>query len=159
MQPIMNRVLFLDFDGPIRLMNPETWTEEFCEDRMSMISRCLIESDADIVVSSEWRKEGEDMVEDCLFGGRLDRLMHEDWATPVLHQDARWNEIETWLHCHPETTGFAILDDCAKLFDSAPEYIKSRLILCTSRHGFLPSMVKTLNETLQRPWDSSTISS
>ena len=69
-------------------------------------------------------------------------LVHEDWATPI--RGHRWKEIEIWLAAHPEVTQYAILEDSQVHFDKASEFMKSRIVWCNNRFGFLPTLAYQL---------------
>lgn len=137
------KVLFLDFDGVIRVRCD--WSDapdkmDFCPDRMRRVAQIVAHAGASIVVSSDWRLlEEERAVLRLMEPSLMRELFHEDWSTPV--SAPRWKEIQMWLLAHPEVTSYAILDDFATHFEGAPQAMMERLVLCSNRHGLVPQLV------------------
>ncbi len=139
-------VVFLDFDGVIRVAVSTDWDAstafDFCQKRMEILRKVALITGVRYVVSSDWRhlsKRGE--IESHL-SPYLAELLHEDWATPVTGH--RWNEVQRWLFRHPEVSHYAILDDFAPHFDGCPQAMLDRLLLCTNRHGVTPKIAARL---------------
>jgi len=85
------KIIFLDFDGVIRIPFPTGGPEidaEFSSERMKRVARLAVETGAQIVVSSDWRHMHDR-------GGIVQllephvpwELMHADWKTPFLIED------------------------------------------------------------------------
>ena len=142
------RILFLDFDGVIRVATQGGWVTDddcqFCGERIKRVAWCCRELGAQVVVSSDWRNMENRGEIEKLLGSRLGGLLHDDWMTPITGH--RWNEIQAWLVRHPEVTEYVILDDFAQHFTAAPQAMRDRLVLCSSRHGFVPELVPRVME-------------
>lgn len=135
------RVVFLDFDGVIRVPDVAYPTEaEFCVNRMGRVRTLLEECDARLVISSDWRlRYSKDEILEIL-EPRIEReWLHADWRTPAL-RDAdlaeaapRGAEIVTWLYRNPRCERFVILDDLPKRFFPL---LEDRLVACNLVDGF-----------------------
>jgi hypothetical protein len=136
-----NSVLFLDFDGVVRI------ADRFCGDRIRLLADILEPTGARVVISSDWRGDGQEKCREYL-GSRLSRLFHPDWCIPV--KGERWAEIRAWLKDHPDFENYCILDDFKFHFTGAPDNMLDRLILCTNRHGLLAKMAPVIQKTLLR---------
>ena len=146
------RVIFLDFDGVIRIPPDGEWIQqppsEFCQSRMKLLATVCRQADAQIVISSDWRHmESVDTNTDNLLP-YLARFMHADWATPITGH--RWNEVARWLTQHPEVTHYAILEDFEPHFDGCPPAMRGRIVWCNNRHGLLPKHAGRIIELLNR---------
>lgn len=154
----MSRIVFLDFDGVVRLRG-EDRESTFRAGPMQLLAGCCVASDARIVVTSDYgRKLGLERVRAELAAGLLSERLHEDWCTDRL--GVRWQEILRWLCRHPEVESFAIVDDMAALYDTAPQDIRARLVLCSNRFGFvkklcLPLVTFLHGSGLTKPVDGS----
>jgi hypothetical protein len=148
----VSKVIFLDFDGVIRVdANEGGWSGGlspiFCPTRMRRVAECCEETDAKVVVSSDWRSDGlADILKEI--GRFIPRdLLHETWATPILGH--RWQEVKWWLSAHPEVTRYAILEDMKAHFDGAHEDMKANIVWCNNRFGFVeklkPQLINLLN--------------
>lgn len=141
------KIIFLDFDGVIRLpiqTGGPRIEAEFSSEKMKRVATLARESDAKIVVSSDWRHRYD-------WGGMADLLephiprdlLHSDWMIPILasaHPDSmivtaipRGAEILSWLARNPDVSDFVILDDMhSKQFP----LMKERLVTCQLLDGF-----------------------
>lgn len=145
-----NPVIFLDFDGVIRVQIKDgAWAMDscdFCPTRMQALAKICETTGAKIVVSSDWRNlENRPEIEKLI--GKLAMYLHDDWATPICGH--RWNECARWLGRHPEVTGYAILEDFEQHFEGCPPSMRLRLILCNNRHGFVPALYPALLDLLK----------
>lgn len=145
-----NKVVFLDFDGVVRIIPSLEDDErliipapEFDRNKLQMLAEWCRETGAVIVVSSDLRKidtyEGtsnQDEVFEWLSAGISSDLIHDDWATPIA--GPRWKEIMRWLSHHPEVIDFVIIDDFRKHFEDAPPMISDRIVYTNNRFGLLP---------------------
>lgn len=139
-------VIFLDFDGVIRLALDEGWTGStgaaFCQIRMKTLREVSQKTGARFVISSDWRHM--DNLEEIQrhLSPFLADLLHPDWATPITGH--RWNEVALWLIRHPEVTTYAILEDFAPHFEGCPPSMAARLLLCSNRFGLVPEITQRL---------------
>lgn len=146
----MDSILFLDFDGVIRLGIDGGWASassaHFSQQRLDLLVKIIEPLKTRIVISSDHRDFGLAYCQKHL-GSRLARMIHPDWETC---QDAiRWLEIDLWLDAHPHIEKFCILDDRADIFTGAPPRIADRLVLCNNRHGLVESLAGRINFHLQ----------
>lgn len=148
------KVIFLDFDGVVRIpvpsggMKPEA---EFCSERIQRVATLSEVSNAHIVISSDWRLRYDREGIAKVLGRKFPReSLHEYWATPVLSYDAesreksgpvpRGAEIVAWLAEHPEVREFLILDDMhSRLFPT----MSDRLVKCQLLDGFTTERFET----------------
>lgn len=140
------KILFLDFDGVIRISSEELgWEAEFVYDKLKLVEQICINTGAKIVISSDWRMEANvlEMI------SSLVPYLHEDWKTPVI--GPRWKEIDEWLGRNLNVRQFVILDDFTPHFIGAPKEIKERLIVCSNRHGLQPSQENSILRALEEP--------
>jgi hypothetical protein len=128
---MMERVIFLDFDGVI--VTPRTQMNHLDHTCMEHLKRITDETGAVIVVSSVWRKYNSFRALKALFEpfGLFGRVVD---ITPVLPGDhKRGEEIEEWLKrtmVLAEVKSFVILDD-----DSDMEPNMDRLVQTKTQKG------------------------
>jgi hypothetical protein len=139
----MTPILFLDFDGVIRVAIEGGWVAssaaEFCPGRMRMLRQACDAVGARIVVSSDWRNmENREEIAGHLSPWLAD-LLHEDWGTPIIGH--RHNEVQRWLNVHPEVTRYAILEDFEPHFQGCSAEMRERLVMCNNRFGLVPELV------------------
>lgn len=149
------RIIFLDFDGVIRVEAPgaaDGWSligprEGFLPEHVARVKRLCDECGAQVVISSDWRDFGLEVCRDVLFEAGLDpSYIHLDWKTDRLSHRAL--EVEEWLrNSHAE--GFVILDDRADLFMRGHAPTKRRLTLCNNRYGFVEELYEEARTKLQ----------
>jgi hypothetical protein len=144
------RVIFLDFDGVIRVAVEGGWIAadqaEFCQSRMKMLAEVCRDTGARIVVSSDWRHL-ENLAEIKIrLAPHLTPHLHPDWCTPICGH--RWNEVARWLRGHEEVAHYAILEDFAPHFEGCGPQMQSRLVLCTNRYGLVPELAARLRQLL-----------
>ncbi|MAS93899.1 MAG: hypothetical protein CMO55_11960 [Verrucomicrobiales bacterium] len=155
------KVIFLDFDGVVRIpvpsggMKPEA---EFCSERIQRVVRLAEICNALIVISSDWRLRYDQSEITKVLGKRFPtELLHKHWATPVLAYEAeageksrivpRGAEIVAWLAEHPEFKDFVILDDMhSRLFPTMTD----RLVKCQLLDGFTNERFTTACKMLVR---------
>lgn len=171
MAKINKRVIFLDFDGVIRLIptrDPAIHGEgvsilpaEMVPHKMAYVAKACVDLDADIVVTSDWRKENAltktnnlDEVKAMLEPHIPWYFLHTDWCTPVW--SFRYREVELWLEQHPEVTDYVILEDMPVHFEDASEAMKQKIVWCSHREGLQEHMLVQLYNTLD-PADPATI--
>ena len=131
------KVIFLDFDGVIRVQMVEGHTIdkfEFCPERINYLASICKHLGAKIVLSTDWRHHSDVLQ---FIPHLIPYLYRSDdpnhFKTPVKGQ--RWYEIQHWMDNHDDVKDFVILDDWDIHFDEAPDYIKDRLILCDHLRG------------------------
>lgn len=147
----MNKVIFLDFDGVIRVdVSEGGWgmgCTDFCATSIGLVEKVVEATGAQVVISSDWRLS-HNRKEICkLIGPVLAAALHNDWKT--MDGGERWEEVAAWLDEHPET-GFVILDDLKELFLGAGNAIMSRLLICSNRHGVVPSIASKAIDLLNQ---------
>ena len=132
------KVIFLDHDGVIclasewgsRFKNKEgldSAFDRFNQKAIKVLNQILDETDAEIVISSDWRFHCtiEQMQE--LYKIRGIRKYPIDFTTHIVDiagldylEHNRQKEIKDWLENHPEVTDWVAVDD----LNMSPEYCK-----------------------------------
>lgn len=146
----MKPILFLDFDGVIRVDDDNNLLSsfDFSADRIGSLYNLVRSVGAEVVVTSDWRTfESESKIRELI--SPLDRVLHQDWATRVT--GSRWQEIQLWLMAHPGVEKFAVLDDYLPHFEGATRYLMDKLVLCSNRYGYIPHKMDRKLEDLLRP--------
>ena len=140
------KILFLDFDGIIRLGPAESdglfrFEPRFCADRLRRLRWLCSHTGARVVVTSDWRHmETREQIESHLAPWLVDYL-HPDWRTAV--HGKRWQEVALWLAGHP-VAEYAILEDFRPHFEAAPSSMLDRVFWCNNRHGIVPEIIDRL---------------
>lgn len=137
MTSITPPIIFLDFDGVIRL------EDEFREGPLKLVADLAEAFQAKVVITSDWRLQLDREEITALLGIILPdaaKLLHTDWGTPDLGRDQRWREIRAWRYKWGPSGPFLILDDQAKLFEGADEETRMRTVICSDRHGFVDAL-------------------
>lgn len=142
------RVVFLDFDGVIRIgrYEKEGYKSHFCRDTMLALANIISLCRAKVVVTSDWRMSTNKGEITKWLPSCLSNRLHSDWATPVCGH--RWNEVDRWLSWHPEVDSYVILEDFAPHFDGCPDAMMSRLVLCDSKIGVASPQLRRLGKLL-----------
>lgn len=114
------KVIFLDVDGVLNGINYVKSSEKFGvvvdPVRIKLLKTIVTATDAEIVLSSSWRKHWGVTQNDCdEIGLAINQIFREYKLsiydkTPDLHFK-RAEEIKAWLSDYPETTHYVILDD------------------------------------------------
>jgi len=114
----MEKVLFLDFDGPMiprrayYLPKQTLIVSKFDPVAVALLNSVLDETGAKLVISSTWGKQGKDIVKPTLEENGISwNRVHEDWVTPRKFSSTREMEIKMWLDKHRDITHWASLDD------------------------------------------------
>lgn len=121
------KVIFLDIDGVLNHEKHYTWLmetdeltslqlvypfSEFNPESCKILNRIIDETDAKIVLSSSWRLDGKEQINQLFKHFGLPRIYD---ITPSLCERfgslCRGKEIDKWLNEHPEVTKYVILDD------------------------------------------------
>lgn len=146
------KVIFLDIDGVLCSMrsekayygspeagDPSTW-DRFDHCAIDLLKRALKETDAKVVLSSNWRGAvNMPTLEYCLGIKIIDRT-----RDPASADELRGQQIQDWLAAHPEVTRYAILDDDE---DMLPAQL-DKLCRTSKRNGFLLGHYDELLELL-----------
>lgn len=116
----MKPVIFLDIDGvlnTLRLCAQPGGRETFSSEAVAVLQEILIETGAQIVISSSWREDIAERIvpafESNGLGGASRRIIGH---TPILPEASpetrRADEIDAWLHQNPEyRCRFLVIDD------------------------------------------------
>jgi HAD domain in Swiss Army Knife RNA repair proteins len=124
----VTRVLFLDVDGVLNRLDPDTEelltvaapgmrTPHVVELNVVRALNAAIAGcpDTRIVVSSTWREDFASPEDFCVQAAVDPALLHADWRTKFSPEPdsprSRPDEIEEWLSRHPEVRDWVILDD------------------------------------------------
>ena len=135
-------VLFLDFDGVIRIPNHGDDPIMGCDFDLDIIHKlsefCELYN-FKIVISSDWRYD-DNLISRWDMADVIDVLgefIHHDWRTTIEEgsYEYRHQEISKWIDDHPETEHIIILDDLPELYEDAPSSINNSLVLCDSEIG------------------------
>lgn len=138
------KIVFLDIDGVLDIFNPAELLQELLEPALLRLKRIVTETDAKIVVISDWRygdekytyriKPKNEYIQVCENWKQLvDTFKKYDL---VIYDVSPWDdelktrsdEIMHYLSCHSDITHFVILDDCySDRYESSPE-LRSRLV-------------------------------
>lgn len=133
------KVIFLDVDGVLnnRMTTRRTKTTGYIfvgNKHIRNLKRIINETDAKVVLSSDWRYDRDDPKQNGDFLELRDELMRRGIKfygfTPDLRSATRGEEITLWLSEHPEVSNFVILDDRS---DMEPN--KDHLVQTTMIHG------------------------
>lgn len=148
------KLLFLDFDGVIRLCDDRGLNPRFdpsaCKGLLAILRSV---PGLWIMVSSDMRDHG---LEFFLSGLRDAGLAAEDvdfvrsrlynpWCLKYPAWGGRWQMIEEVVFSFSveDLGGWVILDDSARLFDPMPKGLAEKhLFLCDGRHGLVDSVVR-----------------
>ena len=85
--------------------------------KMPLLKRIVEETDAQIVLSSTWRKFWNPRETQLDMAGQYIHHIFRDYGlwihskTPVLERAGRNEEIQAWLNQHPHIDGYVILND------------------------------------------------
>lgn len=142
------KVAFWDIDGVVCVAQKEDGTDtQIVPQLVRNLARIVAVSGAKLVISSDWRRRME--IPEIM-------ALMPDLPLESLHADQlcrstkdRGVAISDWLDCHPDTTGYVIIDDCARLFDEAPRFITQHLVLCNGRIGLTSDRVSAALRLLE----------
>lgn len=137
--------LFLDFDGVVRVEDPNVsgWSSgfatDFQADKFRIVKDALIHTQSILVISSDWKDFGYEVVSTILDENGLLDYLHHDWSTPRLtrYPYRRWNEVEMWLAEH-QPKGYCILEDMKPNFYGCPPEMNDRIVWTNNRMGLQP---------------------
>lgn len=126
------KVIFLDFDGPVipgrawylnnrnhkncdedyNRHKPSTWSMSFFDQcAVAFLLELMDETSIKLVISSSWRRLGEDSVKRILeLNGISWSYVHPSWTTPI-SGTSRTERILEWLKKHPEVDEYVAIDD------------------------------------------------
>lgn len=137
--------LFLDFDGVVRASDPNVpgWSDGynfgFQADKFRIVKNAICETQSILVISSDWKDFGYDVVSTILDEHGLLEYLHDDWATPRLtnSDERRWNEVQDWLDRH-KPKGYCILEDLRRNFTGCSPEMNDRIVWTNNRMGLQP---------------------
>lgn len=145
------KIIFLDIDGVLDVFNLDEFLQTILEDAVLRLKRIVEETDAKIVVISNWRYGSVFYREKALRIGcyrqeienwkilkpALDRqgLMVRDITPWEEGLETRSDEIRCYLEGHPEVDGYVILDDCFSDDYSKYDELKSKLVFVDANKG------------------------
>lgn len=136
------KILFLDFDGVVRVPLDEALTVgsvDFCPERLRWVAELCQRLGARVVVTSDWRLWTDRPGVEELIGEHLAEHLHADWRTEIEGHPPRHVEVARWLECHRgEVSGFVVLEDVAQHFEGASDGMVERLVMTDPRHGLRP---------------------
>lgn len=104
-----DNIIFLDYDGVIRLTNSFTGKAEFNKECVKLLSKFCIKYDFRIVVISSWKDYYD--YQEMLYESGLSRQVKIEGKTENFYYDSRDEEIYNYLLIHPYTGKFIIIDD------------------------------------------------
>lgn len=142
------RVLFLDFDGVLKLWPNINMSKVF--DKQACINLEMLLSkvpDLKIVVSSAWRVDGLESVTEVLKSNGIDprRVLDITGHEQSGHDsDHRGFQIECWLKVHPAVKQFVILDD-----ESDMGQLKTKLVKTDRYTGLTQANVEKALKILE----------
>lgn len=138
------KIIFLDIDGVLDIFNPAILLQELLESALLRLKRIVDETDAKIVIVSDWRyghakyidrtksmdrhipiRDNWKQLVDTF--GKYDMMIYDvsPWDDRL---KSRSEEIADYLTCHADITHYVILDDCySDTYESSPE-LRSRLV-------------------------------
>lgn len=134
------KVIFLDVDGVLDVFDPGQYMQELKKDAVIRLKKIVDDTDAKIVVISNWRYGSPRYIDQCRAGHTFQQEC-DNWPTliKVLNQygmqiydvtpwqdtlSRRGDEIMEYRRKHPEISSFVILDDC--FFDDYSEFTELR---------------------------------
>jgi hypothetical protein len=123
------KIIFLDIDGVLNSAryyksvdrSSEDWNR-FDPKVVLALKKLIEEFSAKIVIASTWRFGAVDMLKKELTNSGLDKYLHTDWKTPLVHPSHRGTEIKMWLDKHPEVNTYLIFDDDTNILDEQLDY-------------------------------------
>jgi hypothetical protein len=145
-------IIFLDFDGVIRIPLPNSNSvrdAEFDFEKIKQLVDFCKETNSQLVISSDWRHLGDQERIENLIGKDIASLLHPDWKTPGMMY--RYEEVDTWLKKH-SITNFAVLEDSKHHFppQSTPYNITKRIAWCEWETGLTLAVFKELKYILNQ---------
>ena len=105
----------INTDMPLEIM-----MDDFDKDAINILNEILLETGAQIIISSDWRHAGEiqELAEFYLSRGiitapigKTEDLMGLDNTFHLRNNQVRVKEIQTYLFSHPEITQWVAIDD------------------------------------------------
>ena len=91
-------IIFLDFDGVIRIYDPKKKESTFKKESLQWILQLCKKTNSKIVISSDWREDLDKEAVIFPLSEELKAYLHKDWCIPIKGQ--RPEEIQAWLQNH-----------------------------------------------------------
>jgi hypothetical protein len=153
----MSKIIFLDIDGPMipgRAYTIAGHTKplvmKFDPVAVGLLNNFCRTRNWQIVIHSSWVRimGGMKTYEHCLAEGLDKELFHKD-AYCDENENWRYTRVAKWLHEHPETTHYLILDDEPYKVDLVtkyphPEDMEKHLVLIDFEEGMLTSTINQM---------------
>jgi len=117
MEDNIKAVIFLDIDGVVNINSPSYYTNTYKNDGSVMyiephlvqrLNWLLERVEANIVISSSWRHDMQDLKEQLEKAGFKYWNRVEGKTTVLMH---RGEEIQEYLNSHPEVKCYVVLED------------------------------------------------
>ena len=117
------KIIFLDVDGVLNSaeyrsqLGMQYFSEIIDRQKMPLLKRIVEETDAQIVLSSTWRKFWNPREKQQDSAGQYFADLFREYGlwihskTPVIERAGRNEEIQAWLERYPYVDGYVILDD------------------------------------------------
>lgn len=147
------KVIFLDLDGVLnsndylcalntlyeknRAITGDQYGDLFDPRCVMWLEIIIAQTDAEIVISSTWRRSGLQAMKDLWNHRKLPGKVVD--ITPRFPNEVRGFEIKMWLEDHPEVTDYVILDDNTDMLEGQ----KQSFVKCEANFGI------TLHTTVQ----------
>lgn len=161
------KIIFLDVDGVLDIFNTEQYIQVLMKDAVYRLKRIVEETDAKIVVISNWRY-GCDQYMDRIKNQQEYSQERDNWhqlpealdeagleiydVTPWEDSlNTRSEEILDYLKKHPEMESFVILDDCFSDDYSQYPKLQERLVFVDANQALQDCDVERAIHLLQMP--------
>lgn len=139
-------VIFLDFDGVVRVPSEVSawrispYNSDFRADKFRLVLDAIKATQSGLVISSDWKDFGYELVSGILDEHGLLEYLHDDWATPRITSSGsfRHHEVQAWLDAHPNTEHYVILEDLRQNFEGCPPEMEKRIVWTNNRMGLQP---------------------
>ena len=151
-----HKVLFLDVDGVLHAADAKH--RPFRQPCMDVLRTILQDSSCHVCLSSNWRLDswGVDKINARLEQIGADAIIDTTHLVED-HFNTRADEILDWLHRHPETTHFVVLDDVDLCYEdpavTMPECISAHFVLTDEHKGLQVDDARRALACLEIPFD------
>jgi len=162
----MKKVIFLDIDGVLRPFQytkacEQLWNQNnecktrdefgyyFAPYAVDALQHILAMTDACIVISSDWRKNGFSEIKALWLQRRLPGYAKLIGITPFIGNN-RGEEISAWLNANPKTKHYVIIDDYD---DMGPRHAEN-FVRTTNKYGLTMDLANKCIETIKKEIDT-----
>ena len=145
----MNKIIFLDVDGVLNSEYTNARSPEghvgVMDSKVKLLSKLVEETNADIVISSDWR-----LIKDADYQYLINKLRYKGrieikGETPNLGWSHRGTEIKSYLDDHP-TDAWVVLDD---IVFSDFKIVEGHLVLTDPEFGLTEADVEKAKRILE----------